>query len=69
MKYARKRICSSGGSAVVPASGGIVAFAFCEDELFLRTGPALFRLVGGRCTLDDLLGFTSAVGPVASGDI
>jgi hypothetical protein len=69
MKYARIRISSSDGPAIVPASGGIVAFAFCEDGLFLRTGPALFRLVGGRCALDDLLGFTFAVDPAASGDV
>jgi len=45
MKYARIRICSSNGSAVCPASGGIKSFAFAAVEPFWRVGPPVVRLV------------------------
>jgi len=66
MKYARIRICSSNGSSVCPASGGIEGFAFAVVEPFWRVGPPGFRLVDAPRG-DVFFIFISESDPPASG--
>lgn len=69
MKYARKRICSSDGSASPLTSGEVEPFVFCAVAIFLSRVPGIFRLVAARRGRDGLPGFTSALDPAASGDV
>ena len=66
MKYARKRVWSSDGSAGAPASGGIVIFSCCGAAIFLPRGANFFRLVAARRGRGDLAGFTSEADAPAS---
>ena len=69
MKYARKRICSSDGSAGTPASGGTEPFVFCAVAIFLSRIAGFFRFVAARRGRNALPGFTSAVDPAVSADV
>src|SRR6266446_6788651 len=69
MKYARKRICSSDGSAGPLASGEVEPFVLCAVAVFLSRVPGFFRLVAARRGRDALPGLTSAVDPAVSGEV
>ena len=66
MKYARKRIWSSDGSAGAAASGGIEILSCRGLAVFLPRDADFLELVAARRGRGALAGFTSGVDPSAS---